>query len=134
MFPQQCEVRVKKLRDCTIVEPRGEIDLHSALQLKDRLLSLFGTGHTNIILDLNKLDFMDSNGLGVCIEAYKRARREGGSLKLACGRKNLCKMFSITGLNQVFSIYDTVEDCLKETSAYASEEPAQPDATAHLES
>ena len=115
VLPQPFEILVEQAQDRTVVEPHGELDLYSALQLKDKLLSLFGAGHTDIVLDLNHLDFMDSNGLGVCIEAFKRARREGGTLKLACSRKHLSRMFSITGLDKVFSIYDTVEDCFGET-------------------
>jgi anti-sigma B factor antagonist len=91
-----------------VLEVRGEVDLHSAPQLQDRLLQLIGPGQPSVVVDLTGLSFLDSTGLGVLVAARNEAERAGTALKLVCSSDRMLKLFRITGLDAAFEIYATV--------------------------
>jgi len=59
-------------------------------------------------VDLSRVEFLDSTGLGVLVGALKRLRAVNGTFKLVCAHERL-KIFRITALDRVFELYDTVE-------------------------
>jgi anti-sigma B factor antagonist len=93
--------------DLTVLEVRGEVDLHSAAQLQDRLLQVIDGGQS-VVVDLTGLSFLDSTGLGVLVAARNQAQQAGAQLRLVCASDRMLKLFRITGLDAVFEIYATV--------------------------
>ena len=93
----------------TVVVVGGEIDVYTAPQLRERLISLVDGGARRVVVDLGRVEFLDSTGLGILVGALKRLRGAGGELFLVCGQERLLKIFRITGLDRVFSLYPTVE-------------------------
>lgn len=91
-----------------VVEVRGEVDIHSASTLHDRLIDVLGSGCKSLIVDLTWLSFIDSTGLGALVASRNYANSEGASLRLVCKTERLLKVFRITGLHEVFKIYPTV--------------------------
>lgn len=87
----------------------GELDLHTAPELRDRLVRLVQDGHTHIFLDLSELSFMDSTGLGVLVGHLKRVREHEGTLVLVAPQPPVRKVLSVTGLDQVLPSYPTLE-------------------------
>lgn len=104
--------RVKEVGGVPVVELQGEIDLSTAAVFKETVYKVIESGKTDIIIDLNGLEFMDSTGLGVLVAALKKTSTEGGKISLICDKRNILKVFSITGLDKVFSIYDNLQRCL----------------------
>jgi anti-sigma B factor antagonist len=96
--------------DWTILAAKGEVDLYTAPRLKDELARLAGSGRARVTVDLGDVEFLDSTGLGVLISGLKRCREAGGDLRLASPREPILKVLSITGLDRVFPIHETVED------------------------
>src|SRR5690606_25670313 len=66
-------------------------------------------GATSVVVDLRRVDFLDSTGLGVLVGALKRLRLAGGQLALVCDSEKLLKVFRITALDRVFTLHDSVE-------------------------
>jgi anti-sigma B factor antagonist len=66
-------------------------------------------GSLRVVVDLGRVDFLDSTGLGVLVGALKRLRAAGGSFGLVCHREPLLKIFRITALDQVFPLFPTVQ-------------------------
>jgi anti-sigma B factor antagonist len=64
------------------------------------------------VIDMSKVDFMDSAGLGVLIAVLKRVTERGGDMKIACLQKKPRMVFEITRAYKVFGIYDTVDEAL----------------------
>src|SRR5215471_19113708 len=91
-----------------VLEVGGEIDVYTAPQLRARLISLVEDGARRVVVDLGRVEFLDSTGLGVLVGALKRLRGVGGELSLVCGQERLLKIFRITGLDRVFTLYPTV--------------------------
>ena len=93
-----------------VVEVGGEVDVYTAPRLRDRLNEVVGSGQQHLVVDLTKVDFLDSTGLGVLVGAYRRLDRTGGTLVLVCPHEKLLKIFRIAGLESVFKIYRTVPE------------------------
>ena len=61
---------------------------------------------------MDKVEFLDSTGLGVLVGGLKRVRAHDGSLDLVCTQERILKIFRITGLTQVFGIHQTVNQAI----------------------
>ena len=94
----------------TVVDVGGEIDLFSAPQLKERIAQLVDEGNEWLVINLEKVDFMDSTGLGVLLGALKRVREREGSLAIVCPPGPVHRVLTLTGLHKVFSIYESLAD------------------------
>lgn len=97
----------------TIVSVGGEIDVYTAPKLRDVITELVGEGKYDLIIDLEKVEFLDSTGLGVLVGGLKKARTHDGSVELVCSQERLLKIFRITGLAKVFTIHDSEEAALR---------------------
>jgi anti-sigma B factor antagonist len=104
------ELNVRQVGDYTVVEIGGEIDVYTAPRLREKLIELVSEGSYHLIVDLERVDFLDSTGLGVLVGGRKRVKPHEGSLQLVCTQEKILKIFRITGLDQVFSIRASVED------------------------
>lgn len=94
----------------TVVDVGGEIDLFSAPQLKERIAQLVDEGNERLVINLEKVNFMDSTGLGVLLGALKRVREREGSLAIVCPPGPVHRVLTLTGLHKVFSIYESLTD------------------------
>jgi anti-sigma B factor antagonist len=81
----------------------GEVDVYTAPQLREKLLPLCEDGKT-VTVDMGKVEYIDSTGLGVLIGAYKAQRATGGRLILTGMNARLKRLFHITGLNEIMEI------------------------------
>ncbi len=90
--------------DRHVVAIRGEIDLFTAPELKQKLTDAIEGGRTRIVVDLSETTFLDSTALGVLIGAVKRLRSRDGALVIVNTDPNIAKTFEITGLDQIFTI------------------------------
>lgn len=95
-----------------VTSVKGEIDVATAPQLRERLQRQASAGAATIIVDLLNVTFLDSTALGVLVGALKRSREAGGELRLVIEQPRILKVFEITGLTDVFPIYPSVSDAL----------------------
>ena len=108
------------LRDgATVLFLRGEIDVYTAPRLRQSIVDLVEAGTPHIVVDMSRVDFLDSTGLGVLVEGLKRIRSREGTLSIIATQEKILKIFDITGLNKAFPIYRSVEDALGEPVAGA---------------
>lgn len=96
----------------TVVEVVGEIDVYTASVLREKLAEIIDAEHTDVIVDLTGVGFLDSTGLGVLVGALKKVRGYGGRLLLVIDQEKVMKVFRITALTQVFTIHDSLEAAL----------------------
>lgn len=99
--------------DRTVVHVTGEIDVYTAPVLREELAKLVDGGHTNLVVDLTGVPFMDSTGLGVLVGALKKVKTHNGDLALVINQEKVLKVFRITALTQVFPIFETVDGALE---------------------
>ena len=95
-----------------VVDVGGEIDIYTAPRLRELLIDLAGKNTCQLIVNLEKVEFLDSTGLGVLVGGLKRVRAHDGSLDLVCTQERILKIFRVTGLTKVFGIHETVEQAI----------------------
>lgn len=86
---------------------RSETTVHE--MVKNRLES----GTRNILFNFEKVEFVDSFGVGEILASYISTQNLGGKLKLARISKKLYLVFQVTMLTKVFEIFDSEESALK---------------------
>jgi len=101
----------------TIIALKGELDLSCVEEVKPVFLGLLDEDHPNIVIDMKELEFMDSSGLSLIVEVFKRVRVGKGDMKLARLNDSVTKLFEMTRLNQVFEIYDSVPESVESFAA-----------------
>ena len=97
----------------TVIVLEGELDVSSAPTLKELMQKLIDEGKRQFLMDLGKVDFIDSSGLGIFVNAYKRIRSAGGEMKFLKPQEPVRKVFSLTQTDKVFPIYETLEEALR---------------------
>jgi anti-sigma B factor antagonist len=97
----------------SLVDLEGEIDVLTSPRLKTALAAIVDAGALTIVLNLGRVQYMDSTGLGVIVSALKRIREKDGAIVLTGLSPHLAKIFEITGLRKVFDVYPTEDEALK---------------------
>ncbi|MBE3640350.1 STAS domain-containing protein [Mangrovicoccus algicola] len=87
----------------------SRIDAAVAIQFKDRMRDLTGGTAGRILLDLSRVDFVDSSGLGAIVAALKQLDADQ-KLELAGLTPNVAKVFRLTRMDKVFPIHASVAE------------------------
>jgi stage II sporulation protein AA (anti-sigma F factor antagonist) len=99
---------------CVIAEVSGELDLSAAGSFRDRVdQELSRTGSPNLVLNLQKLDFIDSTGLGALLGRHRQVTASGGKFILAGPPPKVMSMIEMAGLSSVLKIVRSQEDALR---------------------
>jgi len=97
-----------------VIKPHGKIvSGPKVMKLKETINKLIEKGDKELILDLDRVPFMDSTGLGVLIAAYTSLQKEDGKLKLVHVDKRIKDLLTITKLLSLFDCYDSEADAVK---------------------
>ena len=107
------EVSNQTLGGCLIVRVAGKLDLATAPVLREHILGQLALGQTKIVFDLSRVPFVDSTGLSALIIARHEATARGGSVRLACARRSVLRVFEVTRIDTLFELYDDVCDALE---------------------
>ena len=106
-----------------VISLAGEVDLCTAPEFKQQLLDVIGKGGKDVVVDFSDTTFIDSTTLGVLVGGVKRLRTNEGQLSLVCSDRNITKIFEITGLDRVFTIYPTRDEAVAKLDS-AGQQPA----------
>ena len=80
------------------------IDAAAAIRFKDLMREVLHEASPRIVLDMSRVDFLDSSGLGAVVAVMKLAG-PGRSLELAALTPTVQKVFRLTRMDQVFTIH-----------------------------
>jgi anti-sigma B factor antagonist len=83
-----------------------------AVDLNDKLHELIEEGKKNIVVDLGKVKFMNSSGLGMLIGGLTTMRKAGGDLRIANPTDKIESLLVVTKLITVFKHYDSLEEAV----------------------
>jgi len=97
----------------SVLSLEGEVDVSTAPKLREQLAALGESGRHRVVVDLSKVGFVDSTGLGVVVGGLKRARSAGGDLAVVCSHPHVRKVFDVTGLSQVFGVHDSLGEAVE---------------------
>lgn len=96
------EVRMENIGTTLVVKLAGEIDHHSAPELKSEIDRAIGLRSIiNLVLDFEGVTFMDSSGIGVIIGRYKQIQARGGKTMIIRVKPQVDKVLEISGVKKL---------------------------------
>ena len=87
-----------------LIAVRGEVHVSTAPEFSERLNDAIAGGKTGVVIDMTGVDFLDSTGLSVLLNALRRVTRQQGTLALAVSNPTVLRLFEITRLDSTFDI------------------------------
>jgi anti-sigma B factor antagonist len=102
--PDFSVLRLSHFGSETVIALAGELDLASAPALQDCLSEATAGGAETIGIDLGRLTYIDSAGLGVLVSAHKRLESMGGSLVIRQPNDRVMRIFTVSGLSNYLNI------------------------------
>jgi len=99
-----------------VVAVTGELELATAPRLRQQVVSLVGADAVKLVLDLTRVDFIDSVGLGVVVGALKRVRAGGGDLRVVAPQARVRALFAVTRLDEIIDVVDRLDDAVAAVS------------------
>jgi anti-sigma B factor antagonist len=110
------DTQIEEVDDAVIVRPVGEVDFNEAAAFRIALLAALNRSRGPVVVDLARLDFIDSTGLTVLLAGHQRANERGLDYSLAAPQAHVARRLNTTGLNQLFQIHDTLAEALDPAS------------------
>ena len=95
-------------------------------KLHDALRELKESGQKNVVIDLSKVRFMNSSGLGMLIGGLATMRNAGGDLRLANATDRIQSLLMIAKLLTVFKHYDSVDEAVDSYTTEPAPEASEP--------
>ncbi len=77
------------------------------------IVSLIEEGRIRVVVDLGKVSWLNSTGMGILLTAHTALRRHGGDLKLVNVTSRIKNILYITKLNLIFECYDSLEKAIE---------------------
>lgn len=84
----------------------GELDIETSSELKEKINEMLEQQNTSIIINAEELEYVDSTGLGMLIGILKKLKTDENDLVIVNAKPSILKLFTITGLNRVFTLRD----------------------------
>ncbi|HEU4657261.1 MAG TPA: STAS domain-containing protein [Capillimicrobium sp.] len=118
-FPQpKFDVVEEEIDEQTVVlSASGEVHVSTAPDLSERLNAAIAAGRTRLVLDFSEVEFIDSTGLSVLLNALRRLTRRQGALSVVCTNPTVLRLFEITRLDSTFDIVETRDEALAHVGA-----------------
>jgi len=111
---------VEMARGVPVVSAPEEIDINNADGLRTALLESAAQGPGTVVVNLAGTKFCDTAGLHALVSARKRALAGGGEVMLVMAGAAVQRILAITGLDQVFPTFTSLEDALAQVSGAES--------------
>jgi anti-sigma B factor antagonist len=108
---------VHMVKGVPVVATPEEIDITNADELRTALLESSAHGPGSLVVDMRQTRFCDTSGLHALVSARKRAQAEGGDVLLVTLGAEVLRIFAITGLDQVFPRFTSLEAALAQILA-----------------
>ena len=106
--------------NCVVIELTGKVrGGPHAEDFREELHQLIEEDKKNVVVDLGKVKFMNSSGLGILIGGLTTMRNAGGDLKICNATDKIRSLLMVSQLMKVFDNYESLEEAAK---AYQDEE------------
>ena len=107
------KARVRQVGQVAVVDIEGKITIGEGdMVLRDRVVELLDKGSHAIVLNLEKVTYMDSAGIGELVACYKRAKEKGGTVKLLNPSGKVLDLLTLTKLEEVFETYKQEQEAV----------------------
>lgn len=111
------QVTCREDRGWTVVVAGGQLDVATAPRFRQTLIEAQYGGATDVLVDIDGIEFVDSFGLGVLVGAHKRARTHDAKLVVVCARDRTLQLFALAGVDAVLRVVADQAAVLDATSS-----------------
>ncbi|MDT7543159.1 MAG: anti-sigma factor antagonist [Acidobacteriota bacterium] len=103
----ELNISERQAGDVTVLDLSGKITIgEGSVSLRGAIRRLIEEGKKKILLNLGKVSYVDSSGIGELVSSFTTINREGGQLKLLNLSQKIQDLMTITKLHTVFDVYD----------------------------
>jgi anti-sigma B factor antagonist len=95
-----------------VVDAGRRLDARSAERMKARFKQLVAQGRLHHILDLSRLDDLDSTGLAGLISTLRAVREAGGSVQIVASSNRVTQILELTALTRLFRVHPSIQSAL----------------------
>jgi anti-sigma B factor antagonist len=111
-YPQPVEISKTEEKGASILQLKGEIDLHGSPQLRAELHDLVKSKTPALVADFSGVQYIDSSGLATLVEYVRDSKPFGGKIALFGLQPKVKMVFELVRLNELFTIADSKESAL----------------------
>ena len=101
---------IEERNDVVLVSPQGDLHTDTVADFQALVDELLGAGRRYFVVDLGKVSFVDSAGLGALVRLYKRVRLGEGDVRLANVSPGVMQVLDLTRLSRVFDTFPTSQE------------------------
>src|SRR5689334_17007036 len=107
------DIQQREREGVAILDLDGRITMGpESTNLREKIGSLVAAGQKNVVLNLKRVDYIDSTGLGALVMAATSLRKNGGSVKLVNLGRRAAELLVMTKLATVFEIFTDEQDAV----------------------
>jgi anti-sigma B factor antagonist len=107
------KVNIRQEGDVSVVDLSGKITIGEGdVVLREKVQELLDFDHKKIVLNLEKVSYMDSAGIGELVACYKRAKEKEGTVKLLNPSGKVYDLLQLTKLEDVFDTYKNEKEAV----------------------
>ena len=107
------EISTKVNGDIAVINLQGRLDLTSANDLKNASRQYYSEDNCKMVLNMEKVDFINSSGLGALVSILKEVRNHKGAMKISNLADYVREIFDITQLSSIFDICEDESQAMK---------------------
>lgn len=109
------DIAIKTKKNVLIVKLSGEMDLSTVPYFKEKVITRTEQEQIDhLLLDLSKVSFIDSSGLGAILGRYRFLNKKGGKVLLVNPKKQVKKIFNMSGMLNIMNVYKNIKEALTE--------------------
>ena len=109
----ELNIKERQAGDVTVLDLEGKITIgEGSVALRNAIRRLIDEGKKKILLNLARVSYVDSSGIGELVSSFTTINREGGQLKLLNLTQKIQDLLAITKLLTVFDTYDDESSAL----------------------
>lgn len=110
------EVSTRKVGKAVILSVSGDVDLYSSPEVRRQLIALTEKKVKHILIDLQKVSYMDSSGVATLVEGLQQIGKYKGKLMLFGLESAVKEVFELSRLDKVFEIYSDQDAAMEAIS------------------
>ena len=102
------DIRTRHYNDVAILSVNGRIDSVSAEQLLEAINEQITAEYVRLVVDLKKVDFLNSSGIKTLVQGAQLTRQQGGDFRIANVQVQVKYVLNLAGIDSVIKVYPNV--------------------------
>lgn len=104
------EMKLTDVKGHKVIELSGDVDFYCIEELRKFLFNYVKNKTPSIILDLSKIEYMDSSGIGLFVTVHKAMDKYGGQMALLNVKNDIIDLLKLATIESIFKIYNNAEE------------------------